>query len=63
MNLFVDMASIDELRGEIRCFSTKAKLSSGLSKFKDDDILFARITPCTENGKVALCKGLMERRA
>jgi restriction endonuclease S subunit len=56
--LFADMASIDELRGEIRSFSMKPKPTSGLSKFRDDDILFARITPCTENGKVALCKGL-----
>ncbi|MFJ5516110.1 restriction endonuclease subunit S [Streptomyces griseoluteus] len=33
-------------------------LSSGLSAFRNDDILFAKITPCMENGKGAHVVGL-----
>lgn len=58
-NYFVEMAAINELTGEIGYFETKEP-SSGSSKFKENDILFARITPCTENGKVALVKNLGE---
>lgn len=32
--------------------------SSGLSVFRDDDVLFAKITPCMENGKGAHVAGL-----
>lgn len=57
--LFVEMAALDELRGKIAYFKTKKNESSGgLSRFMDNDILFGRITPCTENGKVAVCSGL-----
>lgn len=55
---FVEMAAVDENFGTIRYFKNKATSSSGLSKFKEKDILFARITPCTENGKVAIATGL-----
>ncbi|MFE4205877.1 restriction endonuclease subunit S [Streptomyces goshikiensis] len=33
-------------------------LSGGLSVFRDDDVLFAKITPCMENGKGAHVAGL-----
>ena len=56
--LFVEMAAIDELRGRISYLKDKKSGSSGLSRFRDNDILFGRITPCTENGKVAVCAGL-----
>lgn len=52
---FVEMAALDELRGRISYFKDKKGESSGLSRFKENDILFGRITPCTENGKVAVC--------
>ena len=35
--------------------------SGGGSRFANGDTLFARITPCTENGKTALVRGLAER--
>jgi type I restriction enzyme M protein len=56
---FVEMANLDEDRGEIS-FEDREVESSGLSRFREDDILFARITPCTENGKVAISHGLGE---
>ncbi|MCW4013224.1 MAG: N-6 DNA methylase [Candidatus Bathyarchaeota archaeon] len=55
---FVEMAAVDELHGEIQYFSKKKRLSSGYSRFKDGDILFAKITPCTENGKMTIVHGL-----
>jgi len=30
----------------------------GYSRFQENDVLFAKITPCMENGKVALARGL-----
>ena len=55
---FVEMAAIDELRGKISYFNEKKEGGSGLSRFRDGDILFGRITPCVENGKIAVCTGL-----
>jgi len=55
---FVEMASVAEDFGGIIRFDTRKLESSGLSRFKEDDILFGKITPCAENGKVALVKNL-----
>jgi hypothetical protein len=57
---FVEMADLDEVSGEIRNYAEREVESFGLARFKEDDILFARITPCTENGKVAIVHGLGE---
>lgn len=58
-SLFVEMAAVDEINGTIKYFKNKTDLqSSGLSRFRENDILFARITPCTENGKIAIASGL-----
>jgi type I restriction enzyme M protein len=54
---FVEMSAINELSGKIIDFQHKTP-TSGFSKFRGNDILFARITPCTENGKIALVDGL-----
>ena len=56
--LFVEMAAIDELLGRIAYFKDKQSESSGLSRFRNNDVLFGRITPCVENGKVAISSGL-----
>lgn len=34
------------------------KLKKGYTYFEENDILFAKITPCMENGKIAIAKGL-----
>jgi type I restriction enzyme S subunit len=59
---YVEMAAIDENLKEIKYFQDRPmkKLSSGLSKFKFNDIIFARITPCTEHGKVAVVENSNE---
>lgn len=53
---YVEMAAIDKDLKEIQYFLDRPtdKVSSGASKFRNGDVIFARITPCTENGKVAL---------
>tara|TARA_R110001583_G_scaffold9281_3_gene44190 strand:+ start:1734 stop:2966 length:1233 start_codon:yes stop_codon:yes gene_type:complete len=47
---FVDMASVPHEGATIRGFKERLVNSSG-AKFQNGDTLFARITPCTENGK------------
>lgn len=50
---FVEMAAVAEQFGGIQSFETRKFEGSGLSRFKLHDTLFAKITPCPENGKVA----------
>jgi len=49
---FVEMAAIPEGNRDINYTDKKEFKGSG-SKFKNGDTLFARITPCLENGKTA----------
>ena len=48
---FVDMAALPIHSSSVESYSEKP-LSSGGAKFQQGDTLFARITPCTENGKL-----------
>ncbi len=57
---FVEMASVAEHFGGIRHFDLRSAEGSGLSRFRLNDILFGKITPCAENGKVALVKELAD---
>ncbi len=59
---YVEMAAIDEDLKEIQYFLDRPtdKVSSGASKFRNGDVIFARITPCTENGKVAFVEDCHE---
>lgn len=56
---FVPMSSVDEIGNidvsDIRPFSD---VSNGYSYFIENDVLFAKITPCMENGKGAIARGL-----
>lgn len=56
------MSAIDETIGSItqkisRPFS---EVSKGYTYFEDGDILFAKITPCMQNGKSAIAENLTE---
>ncbi len=53
---FVEMKDLDS--GKRYCLPSQERLLSGGSKFEDGDTLFARITPCLENGKICQVKGL-----
>lgn len=55
---FVEMASVGEdFAGILRVDRRKLE-GSGLARFKAGDTLFAKITPCPENGKVAFVSEL-----
>jgi len=57
---FVPMSSVDEFSQSITLQEKKelSKVKKGYTYFKKGDILFAKITPCMENGKVAHAKNL-----
>ncbi|OON93760.1 MAG: hypothetical protein ATN33_05370 [Epulopiscium sp. Nele67-Bin001] len=57
---FVPMASVSELKGEITSPLTEAllKVKKGYTNFQEGDIIFAKITPCMENGKAAIVSNL-----
>jgi len=57
---FIEMASVAGNFGGIIRLDTRKLESSGLSRFKVGDTLFAKITPCPENGKVAIVANLPE---
>ena len=56
---FVPMESVNEIYAEITehkdCFTKESK---GFTRFQEGDLLWAKITPCMENGKSAIAKGL-----
>ncbi|KKC29500.1 restriction endonuclease subunit S [Caldanaerobacter subterraneus KAk] len=59
---FVPMRAVDEFLGmiveiQIRPF---AEVRKGYTYFEEGDVLFAKITPCMENGKAAIAKGLID---
>ena len=51
---FLPMEAVLEKSQGISYFSKRKIETGGLCRFKNNDILFAKITPCTENGKIAL---------
>lgn len=50
---FIEMAAVAENFGGILSMDRRMLEGSGLSRFRIGDTLFAKITPCPENGKVA----------
>ena len=56
---FIPMESIDEIYSEIsKLEDTTLENASGFTKFKVGDLLWAKITPCMQNGKSAIAKNL-----
>ncbi len=58
---FVPMAAVSELSGTIQTRSTRrfAEVRKGYTPFQNNDVLFAKITPCMENGKAAIARDLV----
>ena len=56
---FVPMPAISE-DGKIDCSNIKTykEVRKGFTYFAENDVIFAKITPCMENGKGAVAKGL-----
>ena len=57
---FVPMELVDENLGTIKYLLTKkAKERIGFTKFQEGDLLWAKITPCMQNGKSAIAYNLI----
>ncbi|RZM07795.1 MAG: type I restriction endonuclease subunit S, partial [Pedobacter sp.] len=62
---FIPMPSVSDSLGIItehleRPFSA---VSKGYTRFMNGDVIFAKITPCMENGKIAIAKNLLNGAA
>lgn len=57
---FVPMAAVEEETGRLDASQvrTLASVQIGHTSFKENDVIFAKITPSMENGKIALATGL-----
>lgn len=57
---FVPMAAVQELTGRIDVSTLRpfGEVKKGFTRFREGDVLFAKITPCMENGKIAVARGL-----
>ena len=57
---FVPMRAVSETSGKIKevLFEKYEKVKKGFTYFENNDVLFAKITPCMENGKGAIAHGL-----
>src|SRR5688572_29749879 len=53
---FVPMSAVDEEHGGLNRPQTRtlAKVKKGYTNFITGDVLFAKITPCMENGKICV---------
>ena len=57
---FIPMKNVDDEKGIINELEPKklSEVYSGFTYFKNNDVLFAKITPCMENGKIAIAHNL-----
>ena len=53
---FVPMADVSDIDGIVSGNQTRklSEVKKGFTNFKEDDVVFAKITPCMENGKSAI---------
>ncbi|MCX8046512.1 MAG: restriction endonuclease subunit S [Anoxybacillus gonensis] len=58
---FIPMPSVSDKTGEIENYETRkyGEVKKGYTFFLENDILFAKITPCMENGKTAIAQNLI----
>ncbi len=61
---FVPMAAVSEVTGTIERPEVRKTqdVRKGFTSFVDEDVIFAKITPCMENGKSAVATGLLNGR-
>jgi len=57
---FLPMAAVEEKSGRFSLSETREyeKVKKGYTQFVNGDLIFAKITPCMENGKVAVVENL-----
>ncbi len=60
---FVPMALVDDVSGTMDVSEVKSigEVRKGYTYFAEDDVVFAKITPCMENGKSAIARNLINR--
>lgn len=58
---FVPMEAVDEILGEVTQTVTQlfSKVKKGYTYFENQDVIFAKITPCMQNGKHAVVSDLI----
>ncbi|MCS7016674.1 MAG: restriction endonuclease subunit S [Gemmatales bacterium] len=59
---FVPMAAVDEVEGRLVEVQIRpyGEVKRGYTYFEENDVVFAKITPCMENGKAAIAQGLLD---
>ncbi|MGY4617258.1 type I restriction enzyme S subunit [Bradyrhizobium sp. USDA 4472] len=57
---FVPMPAVSDINGEIESAQDRpfSEVSKGYTHFQTGDVIFAKITPCMENGKIAVARRL-----
>ena len=57
---FVPMAAVEAATGRMDATAVRrfGAVKKGYTVFREGDVLFAKITPCMENGKMAVARGL-----
>ncbi len=57
---FIPMKCVEEESGRFESLGDRkvGELRKGYTPFRDGDVIFAKVTPCMENGKAAVLKGL-----
>lgn len=57
---FLPMKLVEEETGRISLIETRrlGDVKKGYTSFIDNDVIFAKVTPCMENGKIAMVTGL-----
>jgi len=57
---FVPMAAVGAADGSIDASAVRpyAEVKKGYTHFRENDVLFAKVTPCMENGKMAVARNL-----
>lgn len=60
---FVPMSAVDEKTGKIVSPQVVpySKVAKGYTYFEENDVLFAKITPCMQNGKHVIAKNLIDK--
>lgn len=60
---FVPMAAVEAATGRLDASAIRkyADVKKGYTYFREGDVLFAKITPCMENGKMVVARGLKNR--
>ncbi len=61
LTTFIQMSSVDGVGGIVAQPEQKALFENkGYTYFAEDDVIFAKITPCMENGKHAIVRNLID---